>query len=265
MNRSATLSSVQAMSISRQRRGEPGRAKRYQPDAAPAAAAPLSAEPIHQAVKSIMDTKPEPENTTTELGTAKTRGLPLLADTWPSTKGSSGVHRQSEASRRVGTPSARDVQERQTLSEPKRCPPPLALLPTRIFKSPAAAWRSSGRSDIFIASRPCKPTFKLRRSGMEDSGEPRATGLQPSHAAPTELDSAGRPLRYKHVAPTGACTDPREDPCKEQPLATALQSGLPATARQTLSLARPANIAVELSACGRWRGICFWRPAGRQP
>ena len=51
---------------------------------------------------------------------------------------------------------------------------------------------------------------------MEVSGEPRATGLQPSHAAPTELGSAGRPLRYKYVAPTGACTDPREDPCKEQ-------------------------------------------------
>ena len=51
---------------------------------------------------------------------------------------------------------------------------------------------------------------------MEGSGEPRATGLQPSHAAPTELGSAGRPLRYKYAAPTGACTGPREDPCKEQ-------------------------------------------------
>ena len=51
---------------------------------------------------------------------------------------------------------------------------------------------------------------------MEGSGDPRATGLQPSHAAPTELGSAGRPLRYKYVAPTGAWTGPHEDACKEQ-------------------------------------------------
>src|ERR1017187_7188044 len=51
---------------------------------------------------------------------------------------------------------------------------------------------------------------------MEGFGEPRATGLQPSHAAPTELHTAGGRLRYKHGAPTGACTDPCEDPCKEQ-------------------------------------------------
>ena len=51
---------------------------------------------------------------------------------------------------------------------------------------------------------------------MEGWGSLGATGLQPSHAAPTELDTAGRRLRYKHGAPTGACTDPCEDPCKEQ-------------------------------------------------
>ena len=56
---------------------------------------------------------------------------------------------------------------------------------------------------------------------MGGVGEPPATGLQSSHAAPTELDSAGGPLRYKYGAPTGAWTDPREDPCKERPLAAA--------------------------------------------
>ena len=67
---------------------------------------------------------------------------------------------------------------------------------------------SSGRSDIFIASQPHKPTFKLRRSGMEGVGEPPATGLQSSYAAPTELDSAGGPLRYKYVTPTGSSDRP---------------------------------------------------------
>ena len=57
---------------------------------------------------------------------------------------------------------------------------------------------------------------------MEGGGEPPVTRLQSSHAAPTELDSAERPLRYKHVAPAGAWTNPRENPCKEQSLATAL-------------------------------------------
>ena len=64
------------------------------------------------------------------------------------------------------------------------------------------------------------------------------------HAAPTELGSAGRPLRYKYVAPAGACTDPCEDPCKEQSLATALQSGVPETVRQT-----SAAVLVGAQAC----------------
>jgi hypothetical protein len=51
---------------------------------------------------------------------------------------------------------------------------------------------------------------------MGGFGGPAANGLQSSHAAPTELDSPGRSPRYKYVAPGGACTDPREDPCNEQ-------------------------------------------------
>jgi len=49
---------------------------------------------------------------------------------------------------------------------------------------------------------------------MEVTGEPGATGLQPSRAAPTELETAGRGLRHKQRAPTGACSDR----CKEQRL-----------------------------------------------
>ncbi len=87
---------------------------------------------------------------------------------------------------------------------------------TRKFKSLGAASPSSGRSDMFIARQPYKSILKLRRSGTEVSGGPPTTGFQSSHAAPTELDRARGPLRYKHVAPAGACTDPCEDPCKVQ-------------------------------------------------
>jgi len=142
----------------------------------------------------------------------------------PTARAAFGVRRHSEASHRGGISAAGDVREPQPLPEPKRCRASLAPLLTRIFKSPEAAWRSSARSAIFIATQPYERILKLRRSGMRRAGEPRATGLQPRHAAPTELDSAGRPLRYKYVAPAGACTGPREDPYMEQSLATALQT-----------------------------------------
>ena len=59
---------------------------------------------------------------------------------------------------------------------------------------------------------------------MEGVGEPPVTRLQSSHAAPPELDSAERPLRYKDVAPAGAWTDPSEDSCTEQSKLRALQT-----------------------------------------
>src|SRR5271157_2532178 len=98
-----------------------------------------------------------------------------------------------------------------------------ATAPYKDPKTTEAAWRSSVRSAMFIARQPYERVFKLRRSGMERCGEPPTTGLQPSHAAPTELDTAGPRLRYKHGAPTGACTHPCEDPYKERSGDDALQ------------------------------------------